>query len=140
MTSETVAVTRHGVTFAAAVARDRVFGVLDTSATVAELQFGATAGTQTLAIGGSSLQLIGAGHFRTNTVLRLTGGTFGGIANVTLEGAFTWTGGTISGGGLLTLSPTCRASIEGSGGKALARVLALVASGSQAKIYRLVTS
>jgi hypothetical protein len=96
---------------------------LNTSATVAELEFGATTGTQTLAIGGSSLELIGAGHFRTNTVLRLTGGTFGGIANVILEGAFTWTGGTISGGGLLTLSPTCRASIEGGSGKALARVV-----------------
>jgi len=96
---------------------------LDTSATVAELRFGATAGTQTLAIGGASLQLIGAGHFRTNTVLRLAGGTFGGNAEIVLDGTLTWTSGTISGSGSLTLNPACHTSIEGGGGKVLRRTV-----------------
>ena len=56
----------------------------------------------------AGVSVAGAGTFRVST-----GATLNGNADLTLNGLFNWTGGVITGGGLLTTSNTASTSVTG---------------------------
>jgi adhesin HecA-like repeat protein len=51
--------------------------------------------------------------------VELSGGTLGGVGILNVTGSMTWTGGTMSGGGVLTLAAGGTLAIEGAGAKTL---------------------
>jgi RHS repeat-associated protein len=69
-----------------------------------------------------------AGTFSVSTTsnlesLTLSGGQLAGAGDVTVAGSFSWTGGSLRGGGRLIVAPGATGTLTGTGGKVLGRVL-----------------
>ena len=91
--------------------------------TITSLTLGNSSGPQTLSVNGKTLTLNGPGAstIDNNGVLDFNGGTLTGGGDLTVNGAFNWTGGTMSGsgttsiayGGTLTLSGGSTKTLSG---------------------------
>ncbi|MBI5107576.1 MAG: hypothetical protein HZA62_02410 [Rhodocyclales bacterium] len=79
---------------------------------------------ETVSITGGSLQLDAASTTAAGTSFTLSGGTLQGAGDLTVNGTFNWTGGTVSKGGLGTLNIASGATLalSGSGGRELVGV------------------
>ena len=79
---------------------------LDVSANLASLSMGGTNGIQTLTNDSQTLTVAGASSLGTNAALGLAGGNVDGAGDLTISGAFIWTGGQIIGTGKIILLST----------------------------------
>jgi len=86
---------------------------LNVNATVKTLTVGATSGTQTLSNSANNLTVSSAGVFGINGVLSFGAGILSGTN--TIQGAFNWTGGTVS--GTLTVSSNATLNMSGAATK-----------------------
>jgi hypothetical protein len=76
---------------------------MDVNATIGTLTVGSSGGEQMLAMGGSTLQINGAGSVGTYGYLSISGGAIQGPGVLTVNGRCDWWGGALAGGAFLTV-------------------------------------
>ena len=86
----------------------------DEDGTVAGLILGGTSGTQSLSVATYSLTLRGQSQIRSSGILSLSGtGILDGAGDLSFDGKFIWTGGTMQGTGRTIVSQTNGLTITG---------------------------
>ena len=93
---------------------------LDASPTINSLTLGGAGGWQTLATSGNTLILNSASVVNTNGIVSLDSGSLGGSGGLTVSGQFSWTGGTLNSGAVLTIATNGVLNLSGSGDKHIA--------------------
>ena len=94
---------------------------LDVNTTITSLTLGNSSGPQTLSVNGKTLTLNGPGAstIDNNGVLDFNGGTLTGGGDLTVNGAFNWTGGTMSGSGTTSIASGGTLTLSGGSTKTL---------------------